>query len=88
MQFYNPAPMDDEVGRPPPLAAVNDVDNNLNGADDVVAEQQFFWGIIPGNQANKELTECYEKVMCSGVKICLCYLKDQEAKIKLRKLLV
>ena len=50
--------MDDEVGRPPPLAAVNDVDNNLNGAD-VVAEQQFFWGIIPGNQANKELTECY-----------------------------
>ena len=51
--------MDDEVGRPPPLAAVNDVDNNLNGADDVVAEQQFFWGIIPGNQANKELTECY-----------------------------
>ena len=41
LRFCNPAPMDDEVGRPPPLAAVNGVDNNINGTDDAVAEQQF-----------------------------------------------
>ena len=36
--------MDDGVGTPPPLAAVNEDNKNLNGADDAVAEQQFFWG--------------------------------------------
>ena len=39
MRFCNPAPMDNEVSRPPPLAAVNEVDNDLNGADDAVTEQ-------------------------------------------------
>ena len=34
--------MDDEVGRPPPLAAVKEVDNNLNGADYAVAGKQIF----------------------------------------------
>ena len=38
LRFYNPAPMEDEVGKPPPLAAVNEVDNNLNGTDNGVAE--------------------------------------------------
>ena len=28
--------MDDEVDRPPPLAAVNEADNQLNDADDAV----------------------------------------------------
>ena len=53
--------MDDEVGRPPPLAAVNEVDNNLNGVDNAVAEQQFFLGNTPENQASEELWQCYEK---------------------------
>ena len=35
----------------------------LNCADDAVAEQQFFWGKTPGNQAIEELKECYEKIM-------------------------
>ena len=33
--------MGNEVGRPRPLAAVNKVDDNINGADDAVAEQPF-----------------------------------------------
>ena len=57
--------MDDDVGRAPPSAAVNEVDSNLNGTDDAVAEQQFFWGNTPGNQAIEELQECYEKIMFS-----------------------
>ena len=55
--------MDNEVGRPPPLAAVNEVGNILNGADDPVAQQRFFWGNTPGNQAIEELKECYEKIV-------------------------
>ena len=55
--------MDDEVGRPPPSEAVNEVNNNLNGADDAVAEQQFSWGNTPGNQTIEELKECYEKIV-------------------------
>ena len=55
--------MDDEVGRPPPLAAVNGVENNINSTDDAVAEQQLLWGNTPGNQATVELKECYEKVV-------------------------
>ena len=42
LRFCNPASMGNEVGRPLPLAALNEVDNNFNGADDAVAEQQFF----------------------------------------------
>ena len=61
LQFCNPTSTDDEVGRPPPLAAVNEVDNNLNGVDNGVAEQQFFLGNTPGNQATEELRQCYEK---------------------------
>ena len=34
--------MGNEAGRPLPLAALNEVDNGFNGADDAVAEQQFF----------------------------------------------
>ena len=79
--FCNPAPMDDGVGRPAPLVTVNEVENNLNGIHDAVAEQQFFWGNTPGNQAIEELKEC------SGVKICLCHLSDQVAIITLKKLL-
>ena len=45
------------------VAAVNEVNNNLNGADDAVAEQQFFRGNAPGNQAIEELKECYEKIV-------------------------
>ena len=55
--------MDDEVGKPPPLAAVNEVDNNLNGADYAVAEQQIFWGKTPGNQSIEELKKCCEKIV-------------------------
>ena len=60
--------MDNEVGRPPPLAAMSEVDN-LNGTDDAVEEQQFFWGNTPGNQATEELKECYEKIVfwCKNV---------------------
>ena len=47
--------MKDEVGRPPPLAAVNEVDNNLNGANAAVAQQEFFSRNMPGNQAIEEL---------------------------------
>ena len=61
--FCKPTPMDDEAGRPPPLLAVNRVGNNLNGADDAVAEQQFFWGNKPGNQAINDWKECYEKIV-------------------------
>ena len=63
LRFCSPAPVNDEVNRPPLLAAVNEVDNNLNGADDVVPEQQFFWGNTPGNQAVEQLKECYEKIV-------------------------
>ena len=42
---------------------MNEVDNNFNGADDAVAEQQFFWRNTPGNQANEELKECYEEIV-------------------------
>ena len=34
--------MEDEVATPPPFAAVNEVDSNLNSANNAVAEQQFF----------------------------------------------
>ena len=61
LRFCNAAPMDNEVGRPPPSAAVNEVDNNLNGADDAVQEQQFFCGNTPGNEEIEKLKECYEK---------------------------
>ena len=47
--------MKDEVGRPPPLAAVNEVDNNLNGANAAVAQQEFLLRNMPGNQAIEEL---------------------------------
>ena len=63
LRFCNPAPMDDEVGRPPPLASVTKVYNNLNSAGDAVAEQQFFWGNTTGNQAIEELKECHEKIV-------------------------
>ena len=63
LRFCNLAPMKDEVGRLPPLAALNKVDNNLNEADDAVAQQEFFSRNIPGNQATEELKECYEKIV-------------------------
>ena len=72
--FCNPAPIDDEVGRPPPLAPVNKVDNYLNGADDAVAEQHFIWANTPGDQAIEELKEFYEKNVFWRKKSCL---KDQ-----------
>ena len=75
MRFCNPAPVKDEVSGPPTLAAVNEVDNNLNDVKYAVAEQQFFWGNKPGNQAIEELMDFYEK-KSFGVKICLCYRKD------------
>ena len=59
LRFCNLTPMDDEAG----VFAVNIVGNNLNGADDAVAEHQFFWGNTPGNQAIEELRECYEKIV-------------------------
>ena len=37
--FCNTAPLDDKVGRPPPLAAKSDAVANLNSADNAVAEQ-------------------------------------------------
>ena len=55
--------MDDEVGRPPPLAAVNGVDNNINGTDDAVTQRQFFWGNAPANQTVEKLKECYGKIV-------------------------
>ena len=55
--------MDEEVRRPPTLAAVNEVDDNLNGADDAAGEQQFFWGNTRGNQAIEELKEFYGKIV-------------------------
>ena len=63
LQFCNPASMDDEVGRPPPSTAVNEVNNNINGADDAIAEQQFFWGNTLRNQAIEELKQCYEEIV-------------------------
>ena len=42
--------MDDEVDRPPPLAAVNEADNQLNDADDAVILEN-----TPQNQAIEEL---------------------------------
>ena len=60
LRFCSHTPMDYEVGRPPPLAAMNGVNSNLNDADDVVAEQQFFLGNTPGN---KVIEECYEKIV-------------------------
>ena len=58
LQFCNPAPMDDEVDRPPPLAAVNEADNQLNDADDAVILEN-----TPQNQAIEELKQCYEKIV-------------------------
>ena len=55
LRFCNLSPMKDEVGRPPPLAAVNEVDNNLNGANAAVAQQEFLLRNMPGNQAIEEL---------------------------------
>ena len=50
--------MDDEVDRPPPLAAVNEADNQLNDTDDAVILEN-----TPQNQAIEELKQCYEKIV-------------------------
>ena len=63
LRFCNPILVDEGVGRPPPLAAVNEDDNNRNGANDAVAEQQFFWGNRPRNQGIEKLKECNEKIV-------------------------
>ena len=63
LRFCNPTPVDNEIGRPPPLAAVKEVDNYINSADDAIVVQQFFWGNTPGNQATEELKECYKKIV-------------------------
>ena len=79
--FCNTAQLN-EVGSPPPLVAVSEVDNNFNGTDDAVAKQQFFWGNKPGNQLfNSSSWKSVMRILCSGIKICLCYLKHQVAKI-------
>ena len=80
LRFCNPTPMDDEVGRPPPSAAVNEVDNNFNGADDAVTEQQYFWRNTPVNQATEDLKECYEKIVFLHKNLYI-LPKDQMAKI-------
>ena len=81
-RFCSPTPVDDEVCRP--LAAVNKVDYNLNGADKAISEQQFFWGNTPGNQTIASSKSVMRK-LCSGVKM-LCYLKYQVT-ITLKKFL-
>ena len=55
--------MNDEVSGSPQLAAVNEVDNNLNGTDDAVTQWQFFWENAPANQAVEKLKECYGKIV-------------------------
>ena len=77
--------MDDEVDGPPPLAPVNEADNQLNDADDAVTDGELLWENTPPNQALKSWNSVMRK-LCSGVKSCLCYQKDQVAKIILKKL--
>ena len=55
--------MDDEVDGPPPLAPVNEADNQLNDADDAVTDGQLLWENTPPNQAIEELKQCYEKIV-------------------------
>ena len=61
--FWNPVAVNDEVSGSPQLAAVNEVDNNLNGTDDAVTQWQFFWENAPANQAVEKLKECYGKIV-------------------------
>ena len=59
MRSCNSPPLKDEVSGLPPLAAVNEVNNNLISAEYAVAEKQFFWGNTLGNEEFEELKECY-----------------------------
>ena len=45
--------MDDEVDGPPPLAPVNEADNQLNDAHDAVTDGELLWENTPPNQALK-----------------------------------
>ena len=81
LQFFNAAPMDDEVGWPPSLAAVNEVEKSLwrwwcsNRA--AVLLEKLTWKSSNWVSVTRK--------WCSVVKICLFYLKDQIAKITFKK---